>query len=62
MSAKKEGQVKQKGTAAGWRQPTTVSNRSGYIVKGHGKELPRNEGESLLAAGGSEPAAGTEGV
>ena len=23
--------------ASGWRQPITVSNRSGYIVKGHGR-------------------------
>lgn len=21
----------------GWRQPTTVSDRSGYIIKGHGR-------------------------
>ena len=25
--------------AAGWRQPITVSNRSGFIVKGHGRLL-----------------------
>lgn len=37
-----EDQVKLLGriiTATGWRQPITVSNRSGFIVKGHGRLL-----------------------
>lgn len=37
--------------AAGWRQPITVSTRSGFIVKGHGRLMAAKYGKLKEAPG-----------